>query len=438
VRSALTLLALGIVSTSAIGEVERYELENGAVVILDPVEGVGSVAVIAAYDTGSSDDPAGAPQAAHLAEHLRCTSATASWDTGVSYARLNELGGANAETLAGFTYYDYVLPPKHLELALRVESERLGSLEITPADIAREGPRAAGELTGLDASPGRYVGKFALAGVTQGWTHNAAHVNLQTALGEMPIGSLRQILERHTTTNLTLIVAGDFELEHARQLIDATIGALQEGEAPLEPVAIDWATQPATRRMTWDARTRVVVVACPAPEDQATRAVLTGLGQIAHMTCNSIEGVLSLHTSGQTAPVGEAPFHVLAAINDDADPDRVIEAIHDRLDALASSAPLYKTQLLGLLREPPRPDVDQLRAQVAALARMRSMSEQRAMGLAIGNMALQTLMRERMGGEQARHAISTMSADQLRQAAANALSRDKRRVTILKPHGQGP
>ena len=49
--------------------------------------GAEAVAVIAAYDTGYADDPAGMAQAAHLAEHLRATAATASFGAGASLAR---------------------------------------------------------------------------------------------------------------------------------------------------------------------------------------------------------------------------------------------------------------------------------------------------------------------------------------------------------------
>ncbi len=432
-RSAIYTVGLAVVCALAPAEPERFALDNGATVVLDAVPGSERVAIIAAYDTGFISDPAGLPQAAHLSEHLRCTGATDSWESGESFARLNELGGANAETLASLTYYDYTLPPEHLALALRVEAQRLGSLRVTAADIAREGPRAAAELAGVDAHPQRPVGKFALMALAQGWRHNARHVNLQTALGQAPIGGLRASLARHAPQSLTLMVVGDFDPAEARQLIDTTLAALPRADDPPAPPAIDWDAQPPLRRMTWDAGATVVAIACPAPEDPARRALLTGLGLVAHMTCTSVPGVLSLHTSGQTAPVGPTPFHVLAALDDDADPERVINDLHDRLDALISGSALYKSQLVMTLSDPPAMDAKQLGAQIQALARMRSMSQEHAMGMALGNMALQSLIRDRAGGDRMGQAIRAMTADQLRDAAQSALGRENRRVTILSP-----
>lgn len=437
-RSALTFITLAMTSALALAAPERYTLDNGATVVLDPTPDTGVVAIIAAYDTGFLDDPAALPQAAHLVEHLRCTSATESWDAGVSFVRLNELGGANAETLASLTYYDMILPSNHLELGLRVEQERLSSLRVTREDIAREGPRAGAELAGVDAHPQRLVGKFALMAIAQGWTHNAAHVNLQTALGQAPIGDLRPSLTRHTPQSLTLLVVGDFDINDAKGHIANTIGALPRAEAPPPAPTIDWDAQPALRQMTWDAKTRVVIISCEAPEELAHRAVLSGLGAVALMTCNSVPGVLSLHTSGRTAPVGPTPFHVQAAIDDDANPDEVIEALHERLDAIAKNAALYRSQLLAMLTEQPRLNADQMRTQVQALARMRSMSEQQAMGLAMGNSALQSLFRDHAGGSEAREALKNLSAEQCRKIAAELLARDKRRVTVLSPRTRAP
>ncbi len=431
------IAALGLVVACASAQPERFVLDNGATVVLDDIPGAGRVAIIAAYDTGFISDPAGLPQAAHLSEHLRCTSATDSWESGQSFARLNELGSANAETLASLTYYDFTLPPEQLGLGLRVEAERLSSLRVTAADIQREGPRAAAELTGVDSHPQRLVGKFALMAIAQGWTHNAGHVNLRTALGRAPIGALRPGLERHAPQSLTLVLVGDFDPAEATRLIADSVGAVPRADPLAQPPAIDWDAQPALRRMTWDASTRVVAIACSAPDDAAQRTLLTGLGMVAHMTCTNVPGVLSLHTSGQTAPVGPTPFHVVAAIDDDADPQRVINDLHDRLDAMIKNSALYRSQLVMTLSDPPM-DAKQLKSQVQALARMRSMSEEHAMGMALGNMALQSLMRERAGGDRMGQAIRQMSADQLRNAASGALGREHRRVTILSPRAPDP
>ena len=435
-RNAITSLAL--LPTLALGAPERYTLDNGATVVLEPTPGVETVVVIAAYGAGFLADPPELPQAAHLGEHLRCTGATESWDAGESFARLNDIGAANAETLASLTYYDYTLPSDRLELALRVESERLASLRVTARDIAREGPRAAAELASVDASPQRPVGKFALMAIAQGWTHNATHVNLQTALGDAPAGSLRPALARHAPQNLTLLVVGDFDPLEAKRLIHDTIAAVDPAPEPPPPPVIDWDAQPERREMTWDAGARVVAIACDAPDDPAQRAMLTGLGAVAMMTCQSVPGVLSLHTSGRAAPVGPTPFHVLVAIDDDADPDEVIEALHERLDAIARNAGLYRAQLLAMLSAPPSLTPQQTDAQIKAIARMRSISEREAHALILGNTALQRVMIDHAGGAPAWAALERLSAEDMRTLASELLSREKRRVTVLSPRTPAP
>jgi hypothetical protein len=190
--------------------------------------------------------------------------------------------------------------------------------------------------------------------------------------------------------------------------------------------------------MTWDASTRVVAIACPVPEDPAERALLTALGAVARMNSADIEGVRSLFTSGRVTPVGPTPFFVLAALDDDADPDRVIDALHDRLDTLMSSAALYRSQLVMTLGASPEMSNAQRQAQARSIARMRSMTEEQAMGLVLANTALQTALREHTHADAMAKAIRAMGADRMRQGARDTLDRANRRVTTLSPRTPAP
>lgn len=432
----------------------RFTLDNGIRVVVSPRAGVDAIVVIAAYDVGSVDDPLGLPQGAHLVEHLRCTAATATHPAGASFARLNAVGSANAETLASMTYYDFLVPPDALEEVLAVEAERLSSLRVTPEDLAREIPRVTAEVDAVVARSTAFLGKFALMAALQGWVHDTSAGPVRTGLEHVRVDDLGPVLARHQPSTLTLVLAGAVDLRSIRPRLDATLGALPAGDPPGR-APIDWDAQPPTRRMTWDVDARVVVVACPPPADpvdpddpddpdgpdgpggRSGRAVLSALGGVAYALCHGIPGVGGLHVSGPTAPVGPLPFHVLAVLDADAEIDAVTEQIHERLDTLIEQAPAYRGQLAAQLARAPEIGDDQLRGIGRRLAAQRGMPEQEAIALVLGNVALQALMREAAGGGPAAARIGQMPAAELAALVERSLARGARRVTVIEPRAGG-
>ncbi|MEZ6242419.1 MAG: hypothetical protein R3B57_05190 [Phycisphaerales bacterium] len=428
----VALAAISLACLTAHAELDRYTLPNDVRVVLDPFEGADAVSVIAAYDTGFIDDPGGLAQGAHLAEHLRATGAIDQFPAGAVLARLNELGSANAETMADMTYYDYSLPADGLELALRTEAERLASLRITKGDVAREAPRAVGEVDSLLAQPTRPLAKFALMACVQGWRHDADNARVRTGLDQTDPAALAPLLNRARPANLTLIIAGGFDPAEAKTMIERTIARVDSGNPPPR-TPIDWNAQPQLRRMTWDVDARVVVIACPPPDDPLARAVLTPMGMVTLFGAQRIEGVLSASSSSLTTPVGATPFYVMAVLDDHADPDEVTTRLHKLLDNAASRAALYRSQIGFTLKPPPDQTPETLRAQAKTLATQRHWTEPTALGVVLGNVALQRHLRERVADQDMLDRIDALSADEFGTIVSDALARANRRVVILEP-----
>ncbi len=119
-------------------QLERFALPNGLdlLVLRDPS------AAIVSYHTwfrvGSRDEKAGKTGQAHLLEHLMFIT-TKSLPEG-EFDRLVEGAGgeSNAATWVDWTYYYENLPSSELDLAIRIESERMRNLVLA-------GPRVASE-----------------------------------------------------------------------------------------------------------------------------------------------------------------------------------------------------------------------------------------------------------------------------------------------------
>ena len=119
---------------------EKYELDNGLTVILneDKSDPIASVAVY--YHVGSSRETAGKTGFAHLFEHMMFQK---SENVGEDqfFRNIQGAGGSlNGSTNQDRTNYYEVVPKNALEMALWMESDRMGYLEntVTRAALANQ------------------------------------------------------------------------------------------------------------------------------------------------------------------------------------------------------------------------------------------------------------------------------------------------------------
>lgn len=140
VLAAVCLLAAGGLSCGPLsGEsslpVTHYQLKNGLQVVFSEDYTLPLVSVTVIYRVGSLHDPAGKTGLAYLLENLMFLgSSNVSQMQHISY--INRTGGTlNAATLEDRTLYYQTVPSNQLALVLWLESDRMRSLEITPAKV---------------------------------------------------------------------------------------------------------------------------------------------------------------------------------------------------------------------------------------------------------------------------------------------------------------
>lgn len=417
----------------------RYTLDNGAEVIITPIEGVGQVAVIAAYGVGFFDDPAGHPQLAHLVEHLRVTAATPQSEPTKRRAELSAIGAVNAETQPHFTYYDYLLPADALELALRTEAERLDGLSPTIIDIGREGPLAAQEASWTASHRTPRTHKFALMAAAQAWRHDATHVDVATGLQNTRIDVAETFRKRwYTTDRLRLYITGSLDINAAKKAIDESIGKLPAPKAqkPDPDRAIDWAALPRRTTITWDLAVPTVVVAAPPPDDPAIRFALTRALQ--HMsTRSSFVGTPVLGTSAMW-PVGELPPMFIAPVAVDRNVDGVLEHMVRTLVRL-SDGELTDAEYASLRNAattpfPPPLTPQMVEQQARQLAQMMSLAPDDAR-MRVYTQALlnRMVVSYDPADEQARATVASWTKDQWASALAEHLSPAKLYALVVEP-----
>lgn len=125
---SLFMISTNTVSAQTNIRFEQYTLENGLTVILHEDHSAPVVAVVVMYNVGSKNEKKGRTGFAHLFEHMMFQGSQHVTDD-EHFKLLQEIGAnINGSTSTDRTNYFEVVPSNHLELALYLESDRMGFL----------------------------------------------------------------------------------------------------------------------------------------------------------------------------------------------------------------------------------------------------------------------------------------------------------------------
>ena len=219
----------------------KTTLPNGLDVILHEDHSLPIVAVNVWYHVGSKDERPGLTGFAHLFEHLMFEG-SANHDSGY-FPPLQDAGAAvNGSTNADRTNYWEVVPTGALELALFLESDRMGFLlpALTEKKFTTQREVVINErrqnyenrpygLAGIAMATALYPPTHPYHWPTIGYTPDLRQATLE---------DVRAFFARHYhPANASLALAGDIDPERAMRLVERYFGELPPGpEVP--PVAV--------------------------------------------------------------------------------------------------------------------------------------------------------------------------------------------------------
>jgi predicted Zn-dependent peptidase len=427
----------------------RIELENGAVVVLRSYPEAELVAAEALYDRGFVHEPAGMTQAAHLLEHLVASGATESYERGEALAYLSSVGLGNAETLADWTHYDYVVPRADLEKVLALEVERLTSLTFGSGDVRTEAAKCYQETDFVEANPLTGMLKHAFMAFAQSWRHGRNEALVRGGLEELDLealGAYRRAV--HRPEALTLVLVGGFELEAAEELVREHVGAVPPSDAPRVPT-IDWDAVAPRATVTWDAAPRAICIAWRPPADADDRFLFTWMGSTLRQKLASDPRIRAavevVHGSDHLYAVGELPFFVYALLRPDADLDEVEELMLARIDAWLEEGPTRGLRLQIPLKATAWADRAQARWLVVAdniqfSAKQLRKDPSLIAPQVLGQQALERAVLELRLGPDPRTMIpgqTELTQEGLAELIRATLTEERRFVTRLVPRSDG-
>ncbi|HEY4187353.1 MAG TPA: pitrilysin family protein [Polyangia bacterium] len=218
---------------------EKYVLPNGLEVILHEDHRVPQVVVDVWFKVGSKDEELGRTGFAHLFEHVMFQgSKHVGEDKHFAYLQKAGVSNANGSTSEDRTNYFEQLPSNQLELALWLESDRMGFLlERAGLQETFDGQRDVVKNERRQRIENRPMGLVnrvtieALFPPSHPYHHEV--IGSMEDLSRASLDDVKSFFHRfYAPNNATLVLAGDFDPAHARTLIEQYFAPIPAG-API-------------------------------------------------------------------------------------------------------------------------------------------------------------------------------------------------------------
>ncbi len=210
--------------------ITEYRLEsNGLRVLLIPDNSVPVAGCMVTYHVGSRNEATGFTGATHMLEHLMFKgsknfnkeSNTTVWD-------LLEPKGAlvNATTWFDRTNYYEVVPKDLLDIAIRLEADRMRTARIQESDRQSEMTVVRNEFERGENDPAEALDKQIWALAFQAHPYHHSTIGWRSDIEKVPIERLQQFYnDFYWPNNATVTISGDFDESSVLSLIKEEFGA---------------------------------------------------------------------------------------------------------------------------------------------------------------------------------------------------------------------
>lgn len=209
----------------------QYQLSNGLKVLLKEIHTAPIISNWMWYRVGSRDETGGITGISHWVEHMQFKG-TPQFPAGVLDKAISRDGGIwNAFTFMDWTTYFETMPADKIDLALRLEADRMVNSTFKPEEVASERTVIISERQGNENQP-----LFQLSEAVQAAAFRV-HAYHHQVIGDMAdlqtIG--RQDLYHHyqryyQPNNAVMVVTGDFDTQIMQARIQEIFEPLTKGD----------------------------------------------------------------------------------------------------------------------------------------------------------------------------------------------------------------
>lgn len=220
----------------------KYELENGLEVILHENDNLPLAAVNLWYKVGSARESEGKSGIAHLFEHMMFQGSE-NVEKEMHFKHIQEAGGTlNGSTTIDRTNYYEKLPSNFLELALWLESDRMGFFLPALDQVKLDNQKDVvfnERLERYDNQPYGLAWELLLKNLYQndhpyswptiGYAEDIKNFNLTDVTNFFS--------SYYSPNNASLVIAGSFDIEETKLLIQKYFGEIKPGKQ-IEPINV--------------------------------------------------------------------------------------------------------------------------------------------------------------------------------------------------------
>jgi zinc protease len=211
-------------------EMIKTELSNGLTVLVKEIHTAPVASFWIWYLVGSRHEHTGITGISHWVEHMLFKGTTKFPKGTVDKAIAREGGVSNGMTWYDFTTYYATLPADRIELALRIEADRMTNALFDPDEVASERVVIISERQGAENNPEFLLSEELMAAAFRVHPYGTETIGHMCDLETMTRDQLLTHYRTYYTPRNSLAVAvGDFNGDEMLKLIDRHFGAIPDG-----------------------------------------------------------------------------------------------------------------------------------------------------------------------------------------------------------------
>jgi zinc protease len=216
-------------------EFQRFQLPNGLTVILHQDRSTPIVHVQTWYHVGSKDEKPGRTGFAHLFEHMMFKGSK-NVEPEQHTSIVSSVGGrANAYTNEDATVYWQTVPSQYLPLVLWMEADRMATLRVDEATFKNEREVVKEERRmRIENQP---YGRLNEILYQHAFTVHPYKHPVIGSMQDLEAATIEDVREFYRTyyvpANATMVIAGDFEMEQATDLVNRFFGRVPKADKPV-------------------------------------------------------------------------------------------------------------------------------------------------------------------------------------------------------------
>jgi zinc protease len=353
-------------------EITRHRLRNGLEIRLKPIHTAPLVTSWMWYRVGSRNEQTGQTGVSHWVEHMQFKG-TPDFPGGKLDKAISRDGGAwNAFTTIDWTTYFEVMPADRIDLALRLEADRMVNSNFDPAEVESERTVIISERQSGENDPAYRLSEEVQAAAFRVHAYHHEVIGDMTDLETMTRDDLYgHYRAYYAPSNAVLALAGDFHPTPMLKRIRELFGGLPKVPQPVPRIRKE-PPQEGERRVVVEGPdpTPIVEVAYKAPAasdpDFVPLAVLdsvlvgaSGLspfgGGLPNKTSRLyralVQGGLAAAVSGGlAATIDPYLYSIRITVRPDRSPDAALERLDEEVDRLLQSA-VTKEEVLKAIKQ---------------------------------------------------------------------------------------